>query len=85
VLNGLRLDLILSLTIFIFSVFTIFLFYFQIEGFDDGGGRVIVKLAIGGLKMTMNEFMVQPVGKAEYAKYAKILSKIEIDFNKIDL
>lgn len=57
----------------------------QIEGFDDGGGRVIIKLAIGGLKVTLNEFMVQPVGKQEYAKYAKILSKIEIEFNKLDL
>lgn len=35
--------------------------------------------------MTMNEFMVQAVGKAEFAKYGKILSKIEIEFNKLDL
>jgi hypothetical protein len=49
--------------------------YFQIEGFDDGGGRVIVKLAIGGLKVTINEFMVQPVAKQEFAQYGKILSK----------
>lgn len=50
----------------------------QIEGFDDGGGRVIVKLAIGGIKVTLNEFMVQVVGKQEFAKYGKILSKIKI-------
>ena len=48
---------------------------FQIEGFDDGGGRVIVKLAIGALKVTINEFMVQPVGKQEFATYGKVLSK----------
>jgi hypothetical protein len=57
--------------------------FFQIEGFDDGGGRVIVRLAIGGIKVTMNEFMVQVVGKQEFAKYGKILSKIEIEFEKI--
>lgn len=50
---------------------------FQIEGFDDGGGRVIVKLAIGGLKVTMNECMVQPIAKQEFAKYGKILSEYE--------
>lgn len=47
----------------------------QIEGFDDGGGRIVIKLAIGGLKVTMNEFMAQPVSKQEFAKYGKILSK----------
>jgi hypothetical protein len=59
--------------------------FFQIEGFDDGGGRVIVRLAIGGIKVTMNEFMVQVVGKQEFAKYGKILSKLEIEteFEKI--
>jgi hypothetical protein len=57
--------------------------FFQIEGFDDGGGRVIVRLAIGGMKVTMNEFMVQVVGKQEFAKYGKILSKIETEFEKI--
>ncbi|CRK94160.1 CLUMA_CG007679, isoform A, partial [Clunio marinus] len=49
-------------------------FYGTIEGFDDGGGRVIVKLAIGGLKFTINEFMLQPVAKQEFAKYGKILN-----------
>lgn len=48
--------------------------YGKIEGFDDGGGRLIVKLAIGGLKVLMNEFMVQPVSKQEYANYSKILN-----------
>lgn len=49
--------------------------FFQIEGFDDGGGRVIVKLAIGALKVTLNEFMVQPISKQEFATYAKVLSR----------
>ncbi|KAG5676164.1 hypothetical protein PVAND_006013 [Polypedilum vanderplanki] len=53
--------------------------YGTIEGFDDGGGRLIVKLAIGGLKVQMNEFMVQPVSKQEYAKYSKILNSEKYD------
>ncbi|CAO1338862.1 unnamed protein product [Diamesa hyperborea] len=48
--------------------------YGTIEGFDEGGGRVIVKLAIGGLKMTLNEFMVQPISKEEFAQYSKVLN-----------
>lgn len=48
---------------------------FQIEGFDDGGGRIIVKLAIGGLKVTLNEFMAQPISKQEFATYGKVLSE----------
>lgn len=34
-----------------------------------------MKLAIGGLKVTLNEFMAQPVAKQEFEKYGKILSK----------
>lgn len=44
-----------------------------------------MRLAIGGLKVTMNEYMVQGVGKQEFAKYSKILSKIEIDFGNCRL
>lgn len=51
-----------------------FCFFSQIEGFDDGGGRVNIKLVIGGLRVTLNEFMVQPVAKQEFAKFGKILS-----------
>jgi hypothetical protein len=36
---------------------------------------VIVKLALGGVKIVMNEFMVQPISKQEFAKYGKILSE----------
>ena len=57
-----------------------FFFCLQIEGFDEGGGRVIVKLAIGGLKMTLNEFMVQPISKAEFAQYSKVLSELAMFF-----
>lgn len=36
---------------------------------------MIVKLAIGALKVTLNEFMVQPISKQEFATYAKVLSR----------
>ncbi|CAG9797243.1 unnamed protein product [Chironomus riparius] len=58
--------------------------YGTIEGFDDGGGRLIIKLAIGGLKVLMNEFMVQPIPKQEFAKYSKILNSEKYEEFKND-
>jgi len=51
-----------------------FIFMLQIEGFDDDSGRVIIKLALGTTRLSLNEFMVQAVSKNEYAKFAKIIS-----------
>lgn len=48
--------------------------YGQIEGFDDDAGRLIIKLALGGNIISVNEFMVQPVTKSEYSKNSKVLS-----------
>lgn len=48
--------------------------YGQIEGFDDDAGRLIIKLALGGNTISVNEFMVQPVTSSEYSKNAKVLS-----------
>ncbi|XP_076231632.1 G-patch domain and KOW motifs-containing protein-like [Calliopsis andreniformis] len=48
--------------------------YGQIEGFDDDAGRLIIKLALGGNTISVNEFMVQPVTKSEYSKNAKVLN-----------
>ncbi|OAD55173.1 G patch domain and KOW motifs-containing protein [Eufriesea mexicana] len=48
--------------------------YGQIEGFDDDAGRLIIKLALGGSTISVNEFMVQPVTKSEYSKNSKILN-----------
>lgn len=48
--------------------------YGQIEGFDDDAGRFIIKLALGGNIISVNEFMVQPVTKSEYSKNAKVLN-----------
>ncbi|XP_015589342.1 G-patch domain and KOW motifs-containing protein [Cephus cinctus] len=48
--------------------------YGQIEGLDDDAGRLIVKMALGENTLSVNEFMVQPVTKAEYSKNAKVLN-----------
>lgn len=52
-----------------------FFYVFQIEGLDDHAGRLIIKLALGGQRESLNEFMVQPVPKQEYAQYGKVISK----------
>lgn len=43
---------------------------------DDHAGRVLVKMAVGPSREWLNEFMVQPVSKEEYTKFAKVISKI---------
>ncbi|XP_076546824.1 G-patch domain and KOW motifs-containing protein-like isoform X2 [Osmia lignaria lignaria] len=48
--------------------------YGQIEGFDEDAGRLIIKLALGGNIISVNEFMVQPVTKSEYSKNSKVLT-----------
>ncbi|CAL7945352.1 unnamed protein product [Xylocopa violacea] len=54
--------------------------YGQIEGFDDDAGRLIIKLALGGNVISVNEFMVQPVTKSEYSKNSKVLIFYGINF-----
>lgn len=51
----------------------------QIEGLDDHAGRVIVKMALGGAREALNEFMVQPVSKQEYAQYGKVINSAKYD------
>lgn len=53
--------------------------YGQIEGLDDDVGRLIVKLALGGNIISVNEFMVQAVTKAEYNKKAKVLNAVKYE------
>ncbi|XP_055375315.1 G-patch domain and KOW motifs-containing protein [Condylostylus longicornis] len=48
--------------------------YGQIEGLDDRTGRVIVKLALGGLKESLCEYLLQPVSKKEYQTYGKVIN-----------
>lgn len=47
--------------------------YGQIEGFDDAG-RLIIKMALNGNTISLNECIVQAVTKAEYLKNSKVLS-----------
>lgn len=48
--------------------------YGQIE--DYHASRVTVRLAVGGARETLNEFMVQPVSKQEFQEYGKVISKL---------
>ncbi|KYN01127.1 PREDICTED: G patch domain and KOW motifs-containing protein [Cyphomyrmex costatus] len=47
--------------------------YGQIEGFDNAG-RLIVKMALNGHTISVNECIVQVVTKAEYSQNSKVLS-----------
>lgn len=47
----------------------------QIEGVDPDNARVMVKLAIGGKTVTVSQYAVKLVGRKEYDKYSKDLSK----------
>lgn len=49
--------------------------YGQIESLDDETGRLIIKLALGGGRESINGSLVQPVSKQEYAQYSKVISK----------
>ncbi|XP_046422465.1 G-patch domain and KOW motifs-containing protein isoform X1 [Neodiprion fabricii] len=48
--------------------------YGQIEGLDDDAGRFIVKMALGGNVVSVNESVVQAVTKEEYLKNGKVLN-----------
>lgn len=47
----------------------------QIEGVDPDNARVMVKLAIGGKTVTVSQYAVKLIGRQEYDKYSKDLSK----------
>lgn len=47
----------------------------QIEGVDPDNARVMVKLAIGGKTVTISQYGIKLVGRKEYDKYSKDLSK----------
>lgn len=66
------------------STFIIFMYCFlwitficvlQIEGVDADNARVVVKLAIGGKAATISQYAIKLVGRKEYEKYSKDLSK----------
>ncbi|XP_011869356.1 PREDICTED: G patch domain and KOW motifs-containing protein [Vollenhovia emeryi] len=55
--------------------------YGQIEGFDDAG-RLIVKMALNGNIVSVNECIVQVVTKAEYSKNSKVLNAAKYEEHK---
>lgn len=55
--------------------------YGQIEGFDDAG-RLIVKMALNGNTISVNECIVQVVTKAEYSKNSKVLNVAKYEEHK---
>ncbi|MEQ2189446.1 hypothetical protein GOODEAATRI_025370 [Goodea atripinnis] len=50
--------------------------YGKIEGVDADNARVLVKLAIGGKTVTVSQYGVKLVGRKEYEKYSKDLSRL---------
>nr|XP_046251545.1 G-patch domain and KOW motifs-containing protein [Scatophagus argus] len=50
--------------------------YGKIEGVDPDNARVMVKLAIGGKTVTLSQYAVKLVGRKEYDKYSKDLSRL---------
>lgn len=52
-----------------------FIHVLQIEGVDPDNARVMVKLAIGGKTVTVSQYAVKLIGRQEYEKYSKDLSK----------
>lgn len=48
--------------------------YGQIEGLDEDVGRLIVKMALNGNTVSVNECTVQAVTKEEFLKNSKVLS-----------
>lgn len=47
----------------------------QIEGVYPDNARVVVKLAIGGKTVDISQYIVKLVGRKEYDRYSKDLSK----------
>ncbi|XP_041801527.1 G-patch domain and KOW motifs-containing protein [Chelmon rostratus] len=50
--------------------------YGKIEGVDPDNARVMVKLAIGSKTVTVSQYAVKLVGRKEYDKYSKDLSRL---------
>ncbi|XP_044066884.1 G-patch domain and KOW motifs-containing protein [Siniperca chuatsi] len=50
--------------------------YGKIEGVDPDNARVMVKLAIGSKTVTISQYAIKVVGRKEYDKYSKDLSRL---------
>lgn len=46
------------------------------QGFDEESARVIVKTALKGEILTVNEYLILLVTKEEFGKNSKVLSKL---------
>lgn len=49
--------------------------YCEVQGLDDEGSRVIVKTSLKNEILNVNEFLLVPVTKEEFAKGCKVISK----------
>lgn len=58
--------------------------YGQVEGFDDETGRLIVKLALKNISISLNEFMVQLVDDVEFLKNSKVINVSKYEQYKED-
>ncbi|XP_046689071.1 G-patch domain and KOW motifs-containing protein homolog 1-like [Homalodisca vitripennis] len=58
--------------------------YGQIEGFDDESGRLIVKLVLKNVSVSLNEFMVLLVDKKEFLKNSKVINVAKYEQYKDD-
>uniref|UniRef100_A0A0K8T946 G-patch domain-containing protein n=1 Tax=Lygus hesperus TaxID=30085 RepID=A0A0K8T946_LYGHE len=48
--------------------------YGKIEGFEELPGRIMVRLTLSNVVVSLNEFMVQLVGPTEYNKNSKVMN-----------
>lgn len=53
--------------------------YCQVQGWDDNSGRIIVKAALKGEILTLNELFVIPVTKEEYSKGSKVINNAKYE------
>ncbi|KAK7789837.1 hypothetical protein R5R35_011234 [Gryllus longicercus] len=53
--------------------------YGEVQSFDEEAGRVIIKTALGGANISVNENVVQVVPKAEYKKSSRVINQSQYD------
>ncbi|KAJ1530788.1 hypothetical protein ONE63_005639 [Megalurothrips usitatus] len=53
--------------------------YAQVEGFSDDSGRIVLKMAIGGHVLSVNEATIILVSKSDYTQNSKVLNAAKYD------
>ncbi|KAJ8971781.1 hypothetical protein NQ317_004345 [Molorchus minor] len=53
--------------------------YCEVQGFDDEAGRVIVRTALKGDILTINEYLIVVVSNEEYVKNSKVLNNAKFE------